>query len=188
MKSINYWLIFYELFFIAAFQFLFHEMIEFETTIVSNIIVFVVGGLFGFFVEKLVNKSNNWLKISVIAIVLAIILLVKYFNSSVDKLTFYKSCEICGYIAVDEEGFCNSCFGNSWKIDKETGDYDNHEDWLIEMQLETFVLDSINQNNVFQLSDSQKIFKRDSTWKPSISISDLIKEFKEYSKSTNEAN
>lgn len=175
MKSkINYWQIVYILILIGIVQFIFISLTDLNVTITIKILLGILGTFLGLFIERMVHNRNWIFKLLLLVILIAPPFIIGAFRTNQD----YKTCEICGYIAVDSEGFCNSCFCNEWRVEKNSGDFQNHGFWVKEMQLETFVLDSLNQENVFNLTDSDLDFEKDKNWKPSVTLNDLIENFK----------
>lgn len=173
-NKINYWQIVYILILIGITKSVFITLNDQNLATTSKILLSIIGGLLGLFIERIINNKKWIFKLFLLIILIAIPLILKtyYLNQN------YKSCEICGYFAVDEEGFCNSCFCDEWETVKTTGDFQDYDIWVKEMQLETFALDSLNQENIFELIDSDKEFKKDTNWKPLISLIDLKENFK----------
>jgi hypothetical protein len=177
MKTRNdIWLGVYILVFIAIFQVIYNSFFDETPTFIVKIVIGIAGGLIGYLIANQVKDKNLFFKLSILLLVVVLPVIIIASKGNIGKVE-YKSCEVCGYIAVDNDGFCNSCFSETWEIDSTIWDYDNHDDWLKDMQLETFALDSINQKNIFILIESDMEFERDSLWHPLITIEDLKESF-----------
>jgi len=144
----------------------------------SNFLVGIMGGIIGLLIFSLFSSRKN-IKSILIPLFISGILFTSCDNIMNTKEEKYKTCEVCGYKAFNtKEGICEVCFSESWEEEVESGDYKNKLEWLKEEQLETFVIDSLNQKMDFSLpEDEVKSFKRDTSWKPIITKEDLIEAF-----------
>ena len=132
-----------------------------------------VGALIGFGLYRLVRRKNTLIKaLTAIGILISGVI----FNFAANNInnSGLTTCEVCGYIAVDEEIMkCNYCISMTWDNEKSHRNYDTKEEWLRDEQLFWFALDSLTEKANFYEPNDDEGYKKDKNWKPSIAQKDL---------------
>lgn len=157
----------------------------------------VLGAITGFFVFKLIEKSKNSIKLSLLFALFLLMLVGFFINSnqnkkerlldkenveiSINKLAKIdslklKTCEVCGYVAFyPDSEYCLYCF--STEFDFTTNEIKTQKEWIKHEQLYWFS-SFVENNKIFFFEPKNDLgFVKDPNWKPSVTTKEVL-EFK----------